>query len=54
MFGPIRVPVYEVPIAVHYQWCQWCSEQFDLKRTVGPQPIDKEPALKGPVDEISD
>lgn len=24
-FGLIRVPVYEVPIAVHMQWCEWCA-----------------------------
>lgn len=26
VFGMIRVPVYEVPLLVHAQWCQWCSE----------------------------
>jgi len=25
-FGEVRIPVYEVPLPVHYQWCQWCSE----------------------------
>lgn len=25
-FGAIKVPVYAVPLPVHYQWCQWCSE----------------------------
>lgn len=24
--GPIKIPVYEVPIGVHMQWCKWCSE----------------------------
>lgn len=28
-FGAITVPVYEVPIHHHMQWCQWASEQFD-------------------------
>jgi hypothetical protein len=25
-FGVIAVPVYEVPLAVHYQWCCWADE----------------------------
>jgi hypothetical protein len=28
-FGEIKVPVYEVPLPVHYQWCQWCSENVE-------------------------
>ena len=23
---PIKIPVYEVPLAIHMQWCKWCSE----------------------------
>jgi hypothetical protein len=26
-FGPIQIPQYEVPIAHHMVWCEWCSEQ---------------------------
>jgi hypothetical protein len=26
MFGPIRVPVYGIPIDTHSQWCKWCAE----------------------------
>ena len=25
--GEYSIPQYEVPISVHKQWCQWCSEQ---------------------------
>lgn len=25
-FGTIKVAVYEVPLAVHMQWCAWCAE----------------------------
>ena len=25
-FGEVKVPVYEVPIPIHMQWCQWCAE----------------------------
>ena len=25
-FGVMKIPVYEVPLPVHWQWCQWCSE----------------------------
>lgn len=25
--GVYRVPNYFVPVAVHAQWCAWCSEQ---------------------------
>lgn len=26
-FGPVMVPDWYVPLPVHMQWCQWCSEQ---------------------------
>jgi hypothetical protein len=26
IFGAIRVPVYELPLSVHMQWCEWCAE----------------------------
>lgn len=26
-FGVVKIPNYEVPIALHIQWCNWCSEQ---------------------------
>jgi len=26
-FGTVRIPEYGVPLAVHWQWCRWCSEQ---------------------------
>lgn len=26
IFGPIRLPDYQVPLPVHIQWCQWCDE----------------------------
>lgn len=25
--GTIRVPQFYVPIPLHWQWCEWCSEQ---------------------------
>lgn len=25
--GKITVPQYFVPLPVHMQWCEWCSEQ---------------------------
>lgn len=28
-FGAIFVPQYQVPIPIHMQWCQWCSEQSE-------------------------
>lgn len=28
-FGAINVSVYEVPLGVHMQWCQWASENCD-------------------------
>jgi hypothetical protein len=24
--GVIKLPVYEVPLPIHMQWCQWASE----------------------------
>jgi len=27
--GSIKVPVYQVPANLHYQWCAWCAEQPD-------------------------
>ena len=24
-FGVISVPVYDVPLHLHHQWCAWCS-----------------------------
>lgn len=26
LLGPVTVPTYFVPLPVHMQWCQWCSE----------------------------
>lgn len=26
-FGTVSIPQFEVPIPIHMQWCQWCSEQ---------------------------
>lgn len=26
-FGPIMVPTWFVPLELHAQWCEWCSEQ---------------------------
>jgi len=26
-FGTVRIQQYAVPLPVHWQWCQWCSEQ---------------------------
>ena len=27
-FGPrVKITAYEVPPAIHAQWCQWCAEQ---------------------------
>lgn len=27
--GPIQVVVYEVPLPVHMQWCEWCAENVE-------------------------
>lgn len=27
-FGRIAIPVYAVPLPVHAQWCQWCSDNI--------------------------
>lgn len=26
-FGPIEIMRYHVPLPIHVQWCEWCSEQ---------------------------
>ena len=28
-FGPIEIPVYEVPIRLHMAWCAWCAENVE-------------------------
>lgn len=25
-FGLVEVPVYDVPVSLHIEWCMWCSE----------------------------
>ena len=30
-FGLITVPTYYVPLPIHAQWCEWCSEQQDAE-----------------------
>lgn len=30
VLGVIRIAAYCVPLPVHMQWCQWCSEQSGL------------------------
>jgi hypothetical protein len=27
--GAYSVPIYDVPFAVHRQWCEWCSENVE-------------------------
>lgn len=27
--GPMQVRRWDVPVAVHIQWCEWCSTQVD-------------------------
>ncbi len=27
--GSYQVPTYSVPLPIHMQWCEWCSEQPD-------------------------
>jgi hypothetical protein len=27
-FGPIKLPVYEVPLIHHLAWCYWCAENI--------------------------
>lgn len=27
--GVIAIPQYFVPLAIHMQWCEWCSENCD-------------------------
>lgn len=26
-FGTISIPQFHVPLPLHMQWCEWCSEQ---------------------------
>ena len=26
-FGVIKIPVYSVPLPLHFQWCAWCAAQ---------------------------
>jgi hypothetical protein len=33
--GTITIPQYYVPLSIHAQWCEWCSEQPDLAITAG-------------------
>ena len=33
--GIYTVPSYSVPLPVHAQWCQWCSEQHDAQNPRG-------------------
>lgn len=28
-FGEISVPVYAVPLPLHIEWCEWCSEVYE-------------------------
>lgn len=28
-FGSMKVPSYEVPLSLHYQWCKWAAGQVD-------------------------
>lgn len=28
-WATILVPVYEVPIPLHREWCKWCDENYD-------------------------
>jgi hypothetical protein len=34
--GKITVPEWFVPLPVHMQWCQWCSEQPEIQESVRP------------------
>lgn len=29
VLGIISVPQYDVPIPIHYEWCQWCADNWD-------------------------
>jgi hypothetical protein len=29
--GDYSIPQYAVPLPVHMQWCEWCSEQPDIE-----------------------
>lgn len=28
-WSAVDIPVYEVPLPLHYAWCQWCNENYD-------------------------
>jgi hypothetical protein len=28
-FGIISIPVYAVPLPIHFAWCEWCAAQPD-------------------------
>lgn len=28
-FGKYSLPQYFVPVAIHMQWCEWCSQQIE-------------------------
>ena len=28
--GVYNIPNFFVPLSIHHQWCQWCSEQPDI------------------------
>jgi hypothetical protein len=30
---PMRIKRYRMPLHVHIQWCQWCSDSFDEEIT---------------------
>lgn len=34
-FGPVKIPQYYVPLPIHMQWCEWCSEQPEFADTSG-------------------
>lgn len=29
VFGVISIPVYDIPLPVHMDYCQWCADNFD-------------------------
>lgn len=41
--GKITVPEWFVPLHVHYQWCNWCSEQPDNQDA--PEPMGSSGSL---------
>jgi hypothetical protein len=40
-FGPIMVPFYFVPAAIHAQWCAWAAEQPEEKPVAVPLRIQR-------------